>query len=77
VQKAANRSAPLRGLPVRVSAEAWRVLLTLLTAHANGDAQAADRLRRFSLCQPDAAVRAAMAFFLDLPPEDARHVVAG
>jgi CRISPR-associated protein Csx10 len=72
-----DRTAPLRGLPVQVSAQAWQVLLTLMGAHADGDAQAAQRLHRFSASQPDKAIREAMAFFLGLPPQDARHVVAG
>ena len=77
LRRAADRTAPLRGLPVQVSAQAWQVLLTLMESHANGGTQAADRLRRFSASQPHAAIREAMAFFLGLPPEDARHVVAG
>jgi CRISPR-associated protein Csx10 len=73
-----DRTAPLQGLPVQVSAQTWRVLLTLMGSHANGDTQtAAQRLRRFSAGQPDTAIREAMAFFLGLPPEDARHVVEG
>jgi CRISPR-associated protein Csx10 len=77
LRRIANQTAPLQGLPVRVSAQAWQVLLNLMESHANGEAQAADRLRRFSTSQPDAAIREAMAFFLGLPQEDARHVVAG
>jgi hypothetical protein len=78
LREVTDRTAPLQGLPVQVSAQTWRVLLTLMGSHANGDTQtAAQRLRRFSAGQPDTAIREAMAFFLGLPPEDARHVVEG
>jgi len=72
-----DRTAPLRGLPVMLRPGTWQALLSNMRSHAAGDTQATERLRRFSASQPDEAIREAMAFFLGLPPEDARHVVEG
>ncbi|MGH3252490.1 MAG: hypothetical protein ACRDOI_40620, partial [Trebonia sp.] len=69
-----DRAAPLRGLPVRISADAWREVLSLMRSHAAGDARATERLGRAFAGHQDAGVRTAMTFFLGLPPRDAAHV---
>jgi CRISPR-associated protein Csx10 len=70
-----DRTAPLRGLPVRISADGWRAVLHLMRAHTAGDSAATDRLDRSFARNPDASVQRAMAFFVGLPPGDAAYVV--
>jgi CRISPR-associated protein Csx10 len=76
LRRLTDQAAALRGLPVRVSADAWQTVLKLMTAHAAGDRGATVRLRDRFASFPDAAIRQAMTFFLDLPPWDAAHVAA-
>lgn len=70
-----DRAAPLRGLPVRISADEWQAVLDLMRSHAAGDTAATERLSRNFASYPDGGVRTAMAFFLGLPPQDAAHIV--
>lgn len=75
LRRLADQAAPLRGLPVRLSADTWQAVLNLMRSHAAGDAPAAERLGRNFARYPDAAVQRAMTFFLGLPPQDAAYVV--
>src|SRR5262249_9204562 len=67
-----NLVAPLRGLEV-TSGQDWAALITLLDAHAGGDATAAASLvsmaERF-----DRRIRPVIAGFLRLPAADAAYV---
>jgi len=74
LRRAGDQTAALRGLPVRVSAQAWQAVLNLMTAHAAGDQEATGRLRGMFASFPDASIRQAMTVFLALPPRDAAHV---
>jgi CRISPR-associated protein Csx10 len=75
LRRLTDRAAPLRGLPVRLSADGWQAVLALMRSCAAGDTQAAERLGRTFAGYPDAGVRTAMTFFLGLPPQDAAYVV--
>jgi CRISPR-associated protein Csx10 len=65
-------AAPL--VRMLMTARAGEVIRTLMKAHADGDTQASGRLRTAGNSHPDADVRAAMGFFLGLPPADAAFV---
>lgn len=67
-----DKAAPL----VRVLADARleERIRALMRAHARGDAQATGQLRATVGRHPDADVRAAMEFFLGLPPADAAYL---
>lgn len=67
-----DRAAPL--VRMLVAARAGEVIRMLMKAHADGDARASGRLRTAGDRHPDADVRAAMEFFLGLPPADAAYL---
>jgi CRISPR-associated protein Csx10 len=75
LRRVADKTAPLRALPLKVREETWTALRTRMASHASGDPRAAEPLCRFSAGYPDAAIREAMTYFLSLSPADARHVV--
>lgn len=67
-----DQAAPL--VRMLMTARAGEVIRTLMKAHADGDTQASGRLRTAGTSHPDADVRAAMEFFLALPPADAAYL---
>lgn len=71
-RKLLDKAAPL--LRMLMAPRAGDVIRTLMTAHADGDGQATGRLRTAGSRHPDADVRAAMEFFLGLPPADAAYL---
>ena len=72
LKKLTETAAPLTRL--RVRPKAWETMLDLMRDHADGDTQATGRLRRLGASHPDTDFRAAMEFFLGLPPGDAAAV---
>lgn len=58
-----------------VDPRGWRTALSAFQAHVRGDDRATAYLRRLSADHPAAEVRAAIEFFLGLPPEDAAYVI--
>jgi CRISPR-associated protein Csx10 len=72
LKKLTDRAAPLRRLQART--QTWQAMLARMRAHAAGDTAATELLRRLGSGHEDADVRAAMTFFLELPPRDAARV---
>lgn len=77
LRRAADRTAPLRGLPVTLRASTWQALLGSMQSHLTGDARGTEQLRRFAASYPDSSVREAMMSFLGLTPDEAAYVVKG
>ncbi|MGH3285786.1 MAG: hypothetical protein ACRDPD_14050, partial [Streptosporangiaceae bacterium] len=71
-RKLGDQAAPL--IRMLMAARTGEVIRMLMKAHADGDAQASGRLRTAGNHHPDADVRAAMEFFLGLPPADAAYL---
>jgi CRISPR-associated protein Csx10 len=71
LRKLKDGTAPLRRLQPRPT---WPMLLQQMAAHAAGDKAGTEWLRRLGGGHPDADLRAAVAFFLGLPPRDAAYV---
>ena len=69
-----DKVAPLRGFPIRFPGQ-WAPLLAVMTAHANGDPDAAGRLRRIAQAPPDAGIGNALHAFLGFSQQDAVYVV--
>ena len=67
-----DKAAPLRRIQTRP--QTWQAMLVRMRAHAAGDTAATELLRRLGSSHDDADVRAAMNFFLGLPPRDAARV---
>lgn len=67
-----DKTAPLARLQIR--RDSWQAMLALMSAHARGDTEATERLRRVGNGHPDADFRASMELFLDLPLRDAARV---
>jgi CRISPR-associated protein Csx10 len=71
-RKLGDQAAPLTRM--LMAARAGEVIRTLMKAHAGGDALATGQLRTAGNRHPDSDVRAAMEFFLRLPPADAARL---
>jgi CRISPR-associated protein Csx10 len=71
-RKLRDQTAPL--VRMLMAPRAGEMIRTLMRAHADGDAQATGRLRTAGNHHPDADVRAAMEYFLGLPPADAARL---